>query len=48
MAQRAQILALELIGQAINVDQVAQAHPLILCRVGAGVLKGMGAAERCH
>jgi len=29
MAQRAQILALELIGQAINVDQVAQAHPLI-------------------
>ena len=48
MAQRAQIHALELIGQAINVDQIAQTHPLILRRVGAGVLKGMGAAERYH
>lgn len=48
MAQPAQILALELIGQAINVDQIAQAHPLIFRRVGASMLKGMGAAERCH
>jgi hypothetical protein len=45
-AQRA--TAQELIGQTVNVDQVAQAHPLILGRVGAGMLKGMGAAECDH
>ena len=48
MAQRAQIHALELIGQAVNVDQIAQAHPIILGRVGTGMPKGVEAAERPH
>lgn len=48
MAQPPQITALELIGQAVNVDQIAQAHPMVLGRMGAGMLKGMESAERSH
>jgi len=48
MAQPDSIKPWKLIGQAIDVDQIAQAHPLILGRMGAGMLKGMKPAEREH
>jgi hypothetical protein len=38
----------QLAPQTLDINQIAQAHPLILCSMGTGMAKGMSPGECCN